>query len=104
MLYLSGIFSLCICNNYFQSFGIPIDRVITFLGKLIGRYFDSEGNPTSYHEKLLAKFKKSEEHEENKNLNKLMFPPCNVEWTLEKGSRVWCTKQRFDIIISIFAQ
>lgn len=68
-------------------------REYTYKGKLIGRYFDNEGNPTPYHEELLAKFKEAEEQEENKIHYKLMFPPCNVEWTPEKGSRVWCTKQ-----------
>lgn len=68
-------------------------REYTYKGKLIGRYYGNEGNPTPYHEKLLKKFKEVEEHEENKNHYKFMFPPCNVEWSPEKGSRVWCTRQ-----------
>lgn len=51
----------------------------------------------------MVKFEEAEEDEENKNHYKLMFPPCNVEWTPDNGNRVWCTKQRFDIVIeSVF--
>lgn len=67
-------------------------RQYTYKGKLIGRYFDNDGNPTPYHQKLLEKFEEAEENEKTKGHYKLMFPPCNVEWTPEKGSRVWCTK------------
>lgn len=29
-----------------------------------------------------------------KNADFLKYPPCNVEWTQETGSKVWCSKQR----------
>ncbi|XP_015604489.1 neuferricin isoform X2 [Cephus cinctus] len=64
-----------------------------YKGKLIGRYYDEDGNPTSefykYHEKLkIGEQEKSKEEEK-----KRMFPPCNIEWKIDVGTRVWCTKK-----------
>lgn len=63
-------------------------------GKLVGRYYDKNGKPTGYSHKLQLKLKEAEKDEKDKNAYKLMFPPCNVEWTPEQGSRVWCTSKR----------
>ncbi|XP_035221843.1 neuferricin-like [Stegodyphus dumicola] len=63
------------------------------VGKLIGRYYDQNGNPTK---ELLIVREKVAKHQKNKWLedkDKEMFPPCNSEWSKEKGSRVWCTKK-----------
>ena len=27
------------------------------------------------------------------DVEKQMFPPCNVEWSQAEGSRLWCTKK-----------
>ncbi|KFM63298.1 Neuferricin, partial [Stegodyphus mimosarum] len=63
------------------------------VGKLIGRYYDQNGNPTK---ELLTVREKVAKHQKNKWLedkDKEIFPPCNSEWSKEKGSRVWCTKK-----------
>ncbi|KAL1417230.1 hypothetical protein MTO96_027108 [Rhipicephalus appendiculatus] len=46
------------------------EKDYTFVGKLAGRYYTNEGQPTTRN-----------------------FPPCNSEWTPEKGSSVWCSKK-----------
>lgn len=28
---------------------------------------------------------------------KILFPPCNVEWDADRGTRVWCTDKRYKI-------
>lgn len=71
------------------------DKEYTKKGKLIGRYYDGHGNPTDYLKNVErtisdAKLKKTLEAELEK-----VFPPCNVEWDAERGTRVWCTKQRY---------
>lgn len=63
-----------------------------YKGKLIGRYYDAEGQPTPYYhqvKKLITKAKKTKQEE---RIEKLSYPPCNSEWSNESGSRVWCTK------------
>ena len=34
----------------------------------------------------------AKEKKEEKRENHQIFPPCNSEWSQEKGHRVWCTK------------
>ncbi|XP_054264894.1 neuferricin-like isoform X1 [Macrosteles quadrilineatus] len=65
----------------------------TYKGKLVGRYYDKTGNPTGYLHKLQLKLEEADRDEKDKNKYKLMYPPCNVEWTPEEGSRVWCSKR-----------
>ena len=70
-------------------------KFIKISGKLIGRYYDAEGQPTTYYhqvKKLITKAKKTKEEE---RIEKLSYPPCNSEWSHESGSRVWCTKMRY---------
>ncbi|XP_046484141.1 neuferricin isoform X1 [Neodiprion pinetum] len=65
----------------------------TYKGKLIGRYYDSDGNPTSqYHmiQEMLALAEKENSSEEQK---KRIFPPCNIEWKPDVGTRLWCSKR-----------
>ncbi|XP_043273279.1 neuferricin [Venturia canescens] len=64
-----------------------------YKGKLIGRYYDKNGNPTTEYETFEARVKLAED-EQNKEEEKMkMFPPCNVEWKVDVGTRVWCTQQ-----------
>jgi len=77
-------------------------RFIKISGKLIGRYYDAEGQPTAYYhqvQKLITKAKKIKQEE---RIEKLSYPPCNSEWSHESGSRVWCTKLRY--IFKIYIQ
>ncbi|KAL7305121.1 hypothetical protein TKK_0002527 [Trichogramma kaykai] len=67
-------------------------KTYLYKGKLIGRYYDKWGNPTAEnliieHRALLAKEKNIIEEKK-----KVKFPPCNVEWSPETGTRVWCSK------------
>ncbi|KAJ4448221.1 hypothetical protein ANN_10235 [Periplaneta americana] len=62
-----------------------------YLGKVIGKYYDSNGQRTPYNrevKKLINKAKRSKQEVEKQ---KLAYPPCNAEWSQESGSRVWCT-------------
>ncbi|KAM3932939.1 neuferricin-like [Leptodactylus fuscus] len=61
------------------------------VGKLIGHFYDEDGNPTKALEDALAVIDvglklKEQRLEENKQ-----FPPCNSEFSSD-GSRVWCSK------------
>lgn len=63
------------------------------VGKVIGRYYDKEGNPTK---ELLSVKEIIAHNQKNKWLQdqeKDIFPPCNSEWSQEKGSKVWCSKK-----------
>lgn len=64
-------------------------------GKLIGRYYDEGGTVTAYGKLVKKLIKKAEQEDENQLIEKMRFPPCNVEWNADTGTRVWCTKKRY---------
>ncbi|CAD7090917.1 unnamed protein product [Hermetia illucens] len=69
------------------------DTKYVLKGKLIGRFYDENGEPTEYFRKVEALAKVGEYEKEQKNRKLEEFPPCNIEWTAETGTRVWCTAE-----------
>lgn len=65
-----------------------------FKGKLIGTYYDDNGNPTTKLDEFLKKVEKAHEEITADDNEKKMFPPCNIEWKPEEGTQVWCTTMR----------
>lgn len=55
------------------------------------RFYDGTGNPTDYHRGVQEKLEIGKSEENSNKLLKEEFPPCNVEWKADIGSRVWCT-------------
>lgn len=66
-----------------------------YVGKLVGRFFGPDGEKTKYYWDLEARVIEAQDFKENEEASKKMFPPCNAEWSAEKGTRVWCTPRRF---------
>ncbi|XP_012265794.2 neuferricin [Athalia rosae] len=64
-----------------------------YKGKLVGRYFDSNGNPTKQYQMVQEKLALADMEKSDEEQKKRMFPPCNIEWKPEVGTRVWCTKR-----------
>lgn len=61
---------------------------------MIGRYYDEDGKPTK---ELMSVQEIIAQNQKNKwvqDQEKDIFPPCNSEWSKEKGSKVWCSKKR----------
>lgn len=69
-------------------------KLSSVLGKLIGRFYDENGDPTEYNREFQKRILQADKEKQLENVDKETFPPCNVEWTADKGSRVWCTKKR----------
>lgn len=61
-------------------------------GKLVGKYYDYNGNLTPYGEQVHLQLEKVKETEAKEENIKLIFPPCNIEWSPHSYTRVWCTK------------
>jgi hypothetical protein len=62
-----------------------------YVGKVVGRYFDEQGNPT---EEFLEEQKVPEEVAKEEAEVKAwedLYPPCNSRWSQKDGSSVWCT-------------
>uniref|UniRef100_A0A1I8PY17 Cytochrome b5 heme-binding domain-containing protein n=1 Tax=Stomoxys calcitrans TaxID=35570 RepID=A0A1I8PY17_STOCA len=63
-----------------------------FKGKLIGRFYDEQGQLTKYHHKYLALLEHAKEAKSVQEQLRVKYPDCNIEWSADKGSHVWCTK------------
>lgn len=87
-LSLKELLSLRDWLNFFE-------REYTYKGKLVGRYYNQVGIKTEYSRQLDHKLNEAEKNQKLKDADEEQFPPCNVEWTPEKGSRVWCSKRRY---------
>ncbi|ETN68726.1 hypothetical protein NECAME_15664 [Necator americanus] len=61
------------------------------VGVLIGRYYDSNGNPTKELKDVLARMQTAAEWKQSKAAEAEVFPPCNSEWHQNSGGRVWCS-------------
>lgn len=66
-----------------------------FKGKLAGRFYDEKGRTTEYWQKLQKKLIEAEKVKLNQKDEETLFPPCNVEWNAETGTKVWCTNKRY---------
>ncbi|XP_073526424.1 uncharacterized protein [Phyllobates terribilis] len=67
---------------YFRTY-IPV-------GKLIGRYYDADGNPTKHVRAAEAKAKKGKRLEEKVAQEEEKIPSCNSRWSQDEGGEVWC--------------
>ncbi|XP_044753585.1 neuferricin homolog [Coccinella septempunctata] len=63
------------------------------VGKLIGKYYDIEGNPTPYAKNIHKLIERALKEETEEDRLKLKYPGCNMEWNYEQGTHVWCTDQ-----------
>lgn len=68
--------------------------ILIFVGKLIGKYYDESGKATRYNKLIKTLLKDAENQKQNEDLEKRKFPPCNVEWNAEQGTKFWCTNRR----------
>ncbi|XP_008658062.1 membrane-associated progesterone-binding protein 4 isoform X1 [Zea mays] len=61
-----------------------------FAGKLIGRYYDSQGNPTKYLKGVEMKAKRGAQLLEKQKSDEAKIPGCNSKWSQQEGGEVWC--------------
>ncbi|CAM4796004.1 unnamed protein product [Rotaria magnacalcarata] len=57
------------------------------IGKLIGRYFDSNGKLTEHFNNVLKSVNIIEKEKEEKARYEKQWPPCNSEWSRDAGRR-----------------
>ena len=66
-----------------------VERYI-FAGKIVGRYYDSEGNPTKYLKGVEMKAKRGAQLLEKQKREEDKIPSCNSKWSEAEGGEVWC--------------
>ncbi|KAK3148056.1 hypothetical protein QOZ80_3BG0290060 [Eleusine coracana subsp. coracana] len=62
----------------------------TYAGKLVGRYYDNQGNPTKYLKGVEVKAKRGAQLLEKKKNEEAKIPSCNSKWSEQEGGEVWC--------------
>ncbi|XP_063916710.1 neuferricin [Zophobas morio] len=76
-------------NHWVGFYGKEYKRV----GKLIGSYYDKNGELTGYGREVKKLIEVAELAKNNQDLDKIKYPPCNVEWGADTGTRVWCSNK-----------
>lgn len=69
------------------------DKEYTFVGLLSGRFYDEHGMKTAYMVEVERQVDLAIAENERQNALKNQYPPCNIDWKEETGTRVWCTNQ-----------
>ena len=69
------------------------DKDYTFLGLLTGRFYRIDGTKTDYMKKVDEQIEIAIAEKEKHKQLRVKYPPCNIEWKAETGTRVWCTSQ-----------
>ncbi|ESO02026.1 hypothetical protein HELRODRAFT_65888 [Helobdella robusta] len=65
----------------------------TFIGKVVGRFYDENGGPLNELTSAFEKYKLAvAEKFQLDELNKI-FPSCNVAWKENEGTKLWCTSK-----------
>lgn len=59
-----------------------------YIGKLVGRYYDNEGNPTKYLKSVEAKAARGAQLLEKQKNAEAKMPNCNSRWSQDEGSEV----------------
>ncbi|PON36238.1 Cytochrome b5-like heme/steroid binding domain containing protein [Parasponia andersonii] len=65
-------------------------RSYTFVGKLVGLYYDSQGNATKYLKGAEAKAARGAQLLEKQKSEEAKQPSCNSRWSQNEGGEVWC--------------
>lgn len=69
------------------------DKDYTFVGLLTGRYYGIDGQKTEYMLKVEKQIDIAIAERERLKKLKVKYPPCNIEWKVDTGTRVWCSAQ-----------
>lgn len=60
-----------------------------YVGKLVGRYYDSQGNPTKYLKGVEAKAKRGAQLQEKQKIEEAKQPSCSSKWSQDEGGEVY---------------
>lgn len=63
-------------------------NTIRYVGKLVGRYYDSKGNPTKYLKGVEAKAARGAQLLEKQKKEEAKQPSCNSRWSQDEGGQV----------------
>ncbi|KAK1275491.1 hypothetical protein QJS04_geneDACA011029 [Acorus gramineus] len=65
-------------------------RSYKHVGTLVGRYYDSHGQPTKYLKGVEAKAARGAQLMKKQESEEAKVPSCNSRWSQDDGGKVWC--------------
>ncbi|KAL5730141.1 Membrane-associated progesterone-binding protein 4 [Ranunculus cassubicifolius] len=65
-------------------------RSYTFVGHLVGRYYNTQGDQTKYLKGVEAKAARGAQLLEKQKKEEEKIPSCNSKWSQQDGGEVWC--------------
>ena len=71
------------------------------MGLLAGHYYTAAGEVAPAWLQLQQNLASARDQRDKQDIEKQMFPPCNVEWTQADGTRYWCTGKGPFILIDL---
>eukprot|EP00245_Coleochaete_scutata_P011225 TRINITY_DN4128_c0_g1_i1.p1 TRINITY_DN4128_c0_g1~~TRINITY_DN4128_c0_g1_i1.p1 ORF type:complete len:278 (-),score=62.88 TRINITY_DN4128_c0_g1_i1:299-1132(-) len=60
------------------------------VGKIVGRFYDSGGDPTDELKRVRKEFYEAEKLASEQKALEERFPNCNSRWSQDEGGEVWC--------------
>ncbi|BFI32579.1 hypothetical protein MPTK2_4g07220 [Marchantia polymorpha subsp. ruderalis] len=63
----------------------------TYVGKLVGRFYDESGLPTKEFVRATRLASRGERLVKEQKEDESRFPSCNSRWNPQQGGEVWCT-------------
>ncbi|KAF9587215.1 hypothetical protein IFM89_039574 [Coptis chinensis] len=63
---------------------------LRFVGNLVGRYYNSQGQQTKFLKGLEAKAARGAQLLEKQKIEEAKLPSCNSRWSQHEGGEVWC--------------
>lgn len=66
----------------------------TYVGKLIARYYNEDGNPTKDWYKYQRALSDKDKQNAEQKVQQRRFPGCNSHWTEAEGGKVFCSDKR----------
>jgi len=74
-----------------EEWGSFYEKDYVRVGLLDGAFYNKDGEVTQHLKDLQGWMEEAKIERDKQDVEKQMFPPCNVEWTQADGSRYWCT-------------
>lgn len=81
----AGLFSSLADWKTFYEESYPV------IGKLAGRFYDSDGTPTASLEEAENMITAAKKNEQLEREMRQKYPPCNVKSSASEGTKVWCS-------------
>jgi hypothetical protein len=87
-----------------EDWRIFFSKTYIYVGKLVGRFYDENGNPAKELNRVAKKIAQANRLAEQQKADEDRFPNCNSRWSQDKGGEVWCNSGHYPRIVERVAE